>query len=222
MSTRSTSYRQSSHRHSHRSSTSARAKAVAAATAALAAGGLLTACFPEDEPDQAASAPVSPSESSSPDAAAAVSPSSSEQRNPDLCKTENLDLSVSDRNSGAGSKFFTLDFTNKGSNTCELKGFPGVSLVADSNGTQLGRSAKREENVEYDVVSLDPGSSAVAKVRLGSTGPQDPAQCQPTPADGFRVYPPEETTAAYIPVEGLEGCRGEAQILSVQPVLPSE
>ena len=49
-------------------------------------------------------------------------------------------------------------------------------------------------------------------------GIMDPATCQPQSADGLRVYPPGETASAFIRVEGLQGCAGDANYLSVQPV----
>lgn len=135
------------------------------------------------------------------------------------CATDALELSTSGANSGAGSTFYTLVFKNSGDLPCTLDGFPGVSLVSNNNGTQLGRSADREESIAHQPVTIEPGRTATAEVRVGSTGPLDPHACAPAPADGFRVYPPGETRAGYVPVKGLTGCSGDLPLLSVRPVV---
>lgn len=133
------------------------------------------------------------------------------------CLTSQLKVETSGQQGGAGSMLFNLVFTNTSDSSCSLNGFPGVSLVTDNNGTQLGNSAVRED-VSFEPVMLDPGAAAIAPVQLTSTGPLDPKECQPTPADGLRVYPPGEKKSAYVPMSNVEGCKGDVDILSVQPV----
>ncbi|MBC2681941.1 DUF4232 domain-containing protein [Corynebacterium anserum] len=133
------------------------------------------------------------------------------------CRTRQLKIDTAGMQGSAGSKLFNIVFTNTSHNPCSLNGFPGVSLVTDNNGTQLGKSAVRED-VSFEPVMLDPGGAAIAPVKLTSTGPLDPNECEPTRADGLRVYPPGETKAAFIPMSNVQGCRGDVNVLSVQPV----
>lgn len=133
------------------------------------------------------------------------------------CRTRQLKIDTAGMQGSAGSKLFNIVFTNTSHNPCSLNGFPGVSLVTDNNGTQLGKSAVRE-GISFEPVMLDPGGAAIAPVKLTSTGPLDPNECEPTRADGLRVYPPGETKAAFIPMSNVQGCRGDVNVLSVQPV----
>lgn len=113
-------------------------------------------------------------------------------------------------------------FTNNGRSSCSLRGYPGVSFVGNSNGTQLGAGASREAvSGSLPVVTLASGASATASVRAGRAGTRPADECRPTPADGLRVYPPDETTAAYVDMPGLVACADSAtELLSVQPVMP--
>ena len=135
-----------------------------------------------------------------------------------LCKTDQLQIAVSPEQGAAGTSYYNIVFTNKGQSECTLKGFPGVSLVKDNNGSQIGRSAKREEGTRHQPVVLQPGKQAVAN--LGITRAElHGDSCMPVQSDGLRVYPPEETHAAYVPFKAT-GCEGSVETLKIQPVQP--
>lgn len=135
-----------------------------------------------------------------------------------FCKTDQLQISVSPEQGAAGTAYYNIVFTNKGQGECSLKGFPGVSLVKDNNGSQIGRSAKREEGAKFQPVVLQPGKQAVAN--LGITRAElHGDSCVPVQSDGLRVYPPEETHAAYVPFKAT-GCEGSVETLKIQPVQP--
>lgn len=200
-------------------------RTVASAAAALVAAGALSSCSsfndatsPSDQADASMASNATPNGVSSGAGQANGSQSTEQGPAEGVCRSADLEFSTSDKQGGAGSTFFNVVLTNKGSKPCTLDGFPGVSLVTDNNGTQLGASARREENVEHAPVNLDPGAAAIAPVRLSSVDKLDQEKCQPAAADGLRVYPPEETKAGYIPMEGIKGCGGDEPVLSVQPV----
>ncbi|MCG7277214.1 DUF4232 domain-containing protein [Corynebacterium singulare] len=134
------------------------------------------------------------------------------------CRTAQLDISLNNEQGAAGSHLADIVFTNTSNDPCTLAGFPGVSAVTNDDGTQLGAAAERETGLPTATVTLEPGKSARAGLKMTVVGIMDPATCQPQPADGLRVYPPGETASAFIRVEGLEGCAGDANYLSVQPV----
>lgn len=134
------------------------------------------------------------------------------------CATEQLDIGLSNEQGAAGSRLADITFTNTSSEPCTLNGFPGVSAVTNDDGTQLGAAAERETGQETAPVTLEPGHTASASLKMTNVGVLDPASCQPQAADGLRVYPPGETASAFIRVEGLEGCAGDAHYLSIQPV----
>ena len=134
------------------------------------------------------------------------------------CATAQLDIGLADEQGAAGSLLADITFTNTSSEPCTLHGFPGVSAVTNDDGTQLGAAAVRETGKEATTVTLQPGQSARAGLKMTNVGVLDPASCQPQTADGLRVYPPGETASAFIRVEGLEGCASDANYLSIQPV----
>ena len=134
------------------------------------------------------------------------------------CATRQLDIGLSNEQGAAGSRLADITFTNTSSTPCTLKGFPGVSAVTNNDGTQLGPAAERESGQGTTTVTLAPGHSARAGLKMTNIGVLDPASCQPQAADGLRVYPPGETASAFIRVAGLEGCAGDANYLSIQPV----
>ncbi|RRO94243.1 DUF4232 domain-containing protein, partial [Corynebacterium bovis] len=140
----------------------------------------------------------------------------------DQCRTRDLTVTATRPEGAAGSEEFSLMFTNNGRSSCSLRGYPGVSFVGNSNGTQLGAGASREAvSGSLPVVTLASGASATASVRAGRAGARPADECRPTPADGLRVYPPDETTAAYVDMPGLVACADSAtELLSVQPVMP--
>ena len=113
------------------------------------------------------------------------------------CSTAQLKGTLSDSQAGAGQRYTVLVLTNTGTRACDLRGFPGVSLL-DATGKQIGDPASREGS-EGPTVSLAPGGSASAILRTSAAGMGAP--CEPTSAQ-IRVYPPDNTaslavTAAY-------------------------
>lgn len=137
------------------------------------------------------------------------------------CATAQLDISLNNEQGAAGSRLADIVFTNTSNDPCALTGFPGVSAVTNDDGTQLGAAAERETGLPTATITLEPGQSARAGLKMTVVDVIDPATCQPQPADGLRVYPPGETASAFIRIEGLQGCAGEAHYLSVQPVTAS-
>ena len=135
-----------------------------------------------------------------------------------MCATNDLEITTADSQGAAGSTLVNVVFKNTSTEPCSMRGFPGVSMVTNHNGTQLGKPAQREKGAPSETVKLDPGISAIASVKITQTGALDPKDCKAQKADGLRVYPPEQTKAAYVPMKGLEGCSGDLEYLSVQPV----
>lgn len=134
------------------------------------------------------------------------------------CATNELSLAILGQQGAAGSLIYALGFTNAGDAACTLHGFPGVSLVGHDDGTQLGRAATREGD-DTPVVTVPPGGTAEAALRVSRAENFAPAACDLMAADGLRIYPPNQTTAAYLPLEGVSACANPgAELLSVRPV----
>lgn len=153
-----------------------------------------------------------PGDSSSPEAPTAPVAS------PENCHTGDLTVGISDQQGAAGSIIMDLIFTNVSDTNCELYGFPGASLVGTGDGSQLGAAAIREEMAPA-LVDLQPGETATAGLRITRAENYDAENCGLVPADGLRIYPPGNTAADFVKLEGVSGCVSQSvELLSIQPV----
>jgi hypothetical protein len=115
------------------------------------------------------------------------------------CPTSALSTSLQDEQGAAGSIYWFLTFVNTSATPCTLAGYPGVSYV-DGTGHQIGSPATRTPGLfDFGPVPLLPGGSAQALLRLVQVGFFDPAVCHPAAAAGLRVFPPNQTTATFVP-----------------------
>lgn len=123
---------------------------------------------------------------------------------PGECRAADLELSLGSGEGAAGTHYRPLRFTNASDAPCVIHGFPGVSYVAGDDGHQVGTAAYRTGG-KGEPVTLQPGRTAHATVGFVEVGNYDPAECEPTPVRGLRVYPPHETNAMFVPAAGT-GC----------------
>ena len=118
----------------------------------------------------------------------------------------------------AGSSTGTLTFRNDGGSPCSLAGYPGVSLV-DQDGHQLGAPAARADTTgSIHAVTLQPGGTANAVLRVANVDDFSPADCRPAAANGLRIYPPGSRTAIFVQHD-LRACTTLAPALTVGPVV---
>jgi hypothetical protein len=101
-------------------------------------------------------------------------------------------------NGYAGGVGYRIEFTNVSSATCTLFGYPGVSAV-NRAGHQIGRPATRDAGAPATLVSIRPGSSAIATLLATDTGNYAPSACRPVTAFGLRVYGPGQTASEVLP-----------------------
>lgn len=177
------------------------ATAIATATATASSAGTPTATI---GPSAAAAPPPTPAAS------------------PTRCTSAHLDLTLTaGGGAGAGSRFPYIVFTNTGSTSCTLYGRPGVSFVGNGNGTQLGAPADFDTSVPAATVTLAPGGSAHAPLKITVAENFDAASCQPSASDGLRVYAPGETHAQFIADTSDTAClNADVHLLTVQAVQP--
>ncbi|MEO5779856.1 DUF4232 domain-containing protein [Arthrobacter sp. PAMC25284] len=177
------------------------------ATATVAAALLLSGCG--GGTPQAATGPVSPTDSASASASAtesSASPSStsspssqaSTQAGPALCKADSL-TALTDASGGgaAGSVYMQLILSNSGTEPCLLQGFAGVSLTAGADGEPIGAAATRDESSPVADVLLAPGEAGTAVLRY--TQARNYADCEVVAAAGYRIYPPNDTASLFLP-----------------------
>jgi hypothetical protein len=113
------------------------------------------------------------------------------------CATSVLKVAQAPGSGGAaGSFFFDLTFTNTGSSSCTLFGYPGVSFTT-SGHSQLGKPAQRDPS-SAKLITLSPGGVASNQVRVPDTGVFSKSDCEPATATYIKVYPPNQTAPVYV------------------------
>jgi Protein of unknown function (DUF4232) len=179
------------------------------ASSSTAGGGAASAIPP--------SAPAS-SPSSAP--AATASPTDSPAANgPGPCPTRSLQVKLGASQGTAGSVYTTIDFTNISSVTCTLYGYPGVSLQTARPLHQIGKPAKENPATPRALVTLQPQTTANALLRIVDAGNYPASTCGPTTAHYLQVYPPNQTTPAYIKYK-TQACSKPVRLMTVDVVKP--
>lgn len=140
-----------------------------------------------------ASSPTQPTPS--PSSSAPVTPTG-----PAECTTAELKITRGQSNGAAGTIYYNIDFTNTSSGSCFVQGYPGVSLVSasDGSGTQIGADAKRVSVTPSHQIVLAPGQTANAALGVAEAGNFPASSCNPVTAHWLKVFPPDQTVAAYV------------------------
>jgi Protein of unknown function (DUF4232) len=113
------------------------------------------------------------------------------------CTTAQLSVKFLNKpNGAAGTIYYPVQFTNKGTQACTLRGYPGVSAVT-SSGAQIGNPASRS-GTAVRTVTIAPKKSASTMVGFAHTANFPAAKCKPVTAKGLRVIPPNQTTSVTI------------------------
>jgi hypothetical protein len=157
---------------------------------------------PSEVPSVAsARAPSSSSSSSSSSVSAPAAPSDP-NRPSGQCSDAAITVSLSMPKGAAGTFDQDLVFTNTGGSACELRGAPGLSVVGDGNGTQLGVPAARDQSGARTVRLAAHGGQVYAPFsgpELASGG-GGAARCPGgvRSGDGYRVFAPHSTRAFFV------------------------
>jgi hypothetical protein len=186
-------------------------------TTGLLIGGtalLLAACNGSDSasptvPSIPTSGSSQPTTSTSPSSTVSAGqptppPPTTAAANDSECKVADLSLRLGGGDAAAGTSYRALVFTNTGTRTCTMQGFPGVSYVAGDDGHQVGPAAFRD-GTKGPAVTLKPGASAFVDVGFVQVGNYDPNVCKPTEVRGLRVYPPHDYDSMFLSNPGT-GC----------------
>ena len=117
----------------------------------------------------------------------------------------------------AGSTFVPVRMTNTSGRPCRTGGFGGVSLVISPRSEPVGAPADRVQQDTAKPIVLKPGGHADATLRITEAGSSPSAKCHPTPTQGLRVYPPNETHAAYVPHRATACASTKVHLLELRP-----
>ncbi|MEV0978815.1 DUF4232 domain-containing protein [Streptomyces sp. NPDC049915] len=125
------------------------------------------------------------------------------------CAASNLYLSMGRQDHGAGQLYWPLRFTNTGTGSCALRGYPGVSVL-DVAHRQTGPAATRTGQ-SVATVTLRPAQTVSAVIHT-TNGPIG-GPCRPT-GTYLRVYPPGSRQALLVPAS-LRVC---SNVFTVTPI----
>jgi Domain of unknown function (DUF4232) len=135
------------------------------------------------------------------------------------CASRNLAVHTGNREGAAGSTYIPIVFTNNSTAICTLYGYPGVSLAGGTPVRQIGVAADENPATPRQVVTLKPGASASALLRIVAAQNYPPARCHLVQATYLQVYPPNETTPIYA-MYSAAACSKPVHLLTVDVVKP--
>lgn len=131
------------------------------------------------------------------------------------CTTTDLKVSTGNGGGGAAGSFYSfIDFTNTSNASCTLYGYPGVSLTAAA-GTQIGAAATRNTTTAPTLVTLAPGATANAELRMTDPTVYPTGKCQPATSAYLKIYPPNQTQPAQISFKGSTCASSSVKMLSI-------
>jgi hypothetical protein len=133
------------------------------------------------------------------------------------CPTRSLGLKLGLAQGAAGSTYQVIDFTNISNATCTLYGYPGVSLAGGKPVTQIGLAAAESHATQRKLITLAPGAMANALLQIAHAVNFPAAKCHPASADYLQIYPPNQTTPAYLHYSA-QTCAGPVQVLTISVV----
>ena len=197
------------------------AGALLACCAALAAACSASTSTSSSPPSSTPTATPVSSPSAAPATPAATGPATTPAvAGPAPCPTRYLGVKAGLSQGTAGSIYQVIDFTNISNVSCTLYGYPGISFASTgSSGGQIGLAAKENPTPPRELVTLAPGATANALLRIVDAGNFSPATCGMVTAHWLVIYPPNQTTPVYLSYTSPT-CSKQVQILFVNVVQP--
>jgi Domain of unknown function (DUF4232) len=135
--------------------------------------------------------------------------------------TAALTASLGAGSGAAGSSYYPIEFTNSSGSSCSMYGYPGISFVTAA-GSQIGTPATEDPTYARQLVTLAPGGTAHAELRVVNAQNYPASTCRPVTAHRLKVYPPGQTGALYISFTATACSNPSVQILAVQTVQPGK
>jgi hypothetical protein len=130
------------------------------------------------------------------------------------CPSSSLAAKFQNSDGAAGTVYDEMALTNTGKTRCAVEGYPGVSLL-DAAGHQLGAPADRVPPGQSTGlagesggrIALAPGGLLVFTVLMTQPGVLPGCLTPDSMAKAFtmRIYPPDNTVALLVAINGAEG-----------------
>ena len=184
---------------------------------ALLASACGSASGPSAEPTRTVTATVTPSAPASTSPGPSSSPTAPSA--PAACLSRYLGAKVGLTQGTAGSSYIVLAFTNLGTASCTLYGYPGVSLAGGKPVTQIGLAATESDTSPRQLVTLAPGAVGNALLRIADAGNFTPGRCHPVTSTFLQIYPPNQTVPIYLRFSS-QACAKPVHILAIGVVQP--
>jgi hypothetical protein len=137
---------------------------------------------------------------------------------PPSCATSALQVSLGQGNGAAGSSFVPIQFNNQSSSACTLFGFPGVSFVTGTGGSQIGAPAAEDQSAARIAITLAPGTVAHALLQVVDAQNFPAAKCKLVTAHWLKIYPPGQTAPLYVKFTSPACASTSTRVLNVQTV----
>jgi Protein of unknown function (DUF4232) len=138
---------------------------------------------------------------------------------PPGCPTSGLTVALGRGSAAAGSAYYPIEFTNTSGSTCSLYGYPGISFVSAA-GQQVGAAATEDPTYPRRLVTLAPGATAHATLRVVDALNYPAPACHPVTVNRLKIYPPNQTSFLYLNLTATGCSIASVQILSVQTAQP--
>ena len=146
----------------------------------------------------ASSASASTAAPTGPASSAAVNQNAAGSGGAPGCATRDLKAAVGIAQGAAGSVYQVIDFTNIGTASCSLYGYPGIALAGGSPVTQIGAAASRSPQAGPALITLAPGAVANTLLRITQAQNYPTSKCSPMASTYLQIYPPNQTTPIYL------------------------
>ena len=137
------------------------------------------------------------------------------------CATSALRIKVGARTGATGIANRNIDFTNIGSAKCFLQGYPAAAMVSagSSSGNLIGAYARPNYATPSKPIVLASGQTAHTVVSIYELGSHIPTNCDPVTPHWLKVFPPGQTTPAYVPFSARICKAGAARTLQITPIV---
>ncbi|MDH6181994.1 hypothetical protein M2152_002176 [Microbacteriaceae bacterium SG_E_30_P1] len=193
---------------------------IIAALVVVGLGAVAAIAFAVLAPQGAPTDPAAQPSSESTDAGSAApvdpEPEPVDPATANACTTTDVTATFGAITASPGSSSVPIVFTNTSDDNCTLEGFPGVSFIRGTNGTQIGAAASLSQSIEVAPVDIAPDASATATLLIMTTPVAD---CGSVTADGVRVTLPRSEESFIIETTDFKACENiDVELLSVTAV----
>lgn len=109
------------------------------------------------------------------------------------CQTADLQAVLTAASGTAGTYYFTLALTNKGTQSCTISGSPTIAAL-DAAGNEVGRTTPTTHTAAK--LTIAAGSKVYSSIGFPDSGSFDAASCKAMKS--LAIYPPDQATALTI------------------------